>query len=79
MAKATGPSKADEEKWQAESDARAMQQMGEIIGDPKRHERAKKKMDEMISDMEKSKKAMEIMAGAKMEYKNSPREGKGNG
>ena len=69
-----GPSKADEEKWQTEEDARTMQRMGEVMSDPKRHERAKKKMDEMIADMEKSKKAMEMMAGAKMEYSKSPKE-----
>lgn len=69
-----GPTKADEEKWQAEDDARTMQHMGEIINDPKRHERAKAKMEEMIADMEKSKKAMERMKNSKMDYKNSPKE-----
>ena len=71
-----GPSKAEEEKWQAEDDARTMQRFGEIMGDPKRHERAKKKLDEMVADMEKSKKAMEMMAGAKMTYDKSNMEKK---
>ena len=60
--------KKQEEEWQAEEDSRTMQRMGEVMSDPKRHERAKKKMEEMMAQMEKSKKAMEMMAGAKMDY-----------
>ena len=67
-------SKKQEEEWQTEEDARTMQRMGEIMSDEGRHGRAKKKMEEMMAQMEKSKKAMEMMAGAKMEYKNSPKE-----
>ncbi len=66
-----GPSKKQEEEWQTEEDGRTMQRMGEIISDPKRHERAKKKMNEMIADMEKSKKAMEMISSAKMDYSKS--------
>lgn len=67
----TGPSKAEDIKWQTEEDARTMQHMGEIMADGKRHERAKKKVDEMIADMEKSKKMMEGMKNAKMDYSKS--------
>ena len=74
MAEVTGPSKKQEQEWETEEDARTMQKIGEILGDEKRHGRAKKKVEEMIADMEKSKKAMEMMSGAKMEYKNSPKE-----
>ncbi len=66
-----GPSKKQEEEWQIEEDARTMQRMGEIMGDPKRHERAKKKLDEMIVDLEKSKQAMDMMKNAKMDYSKS--------
>lgn len=69
--------KKQEQEWETEEDARTMQRMGEIMSDPKRHERAKKKTDEMIADMEKSKKAMEMIAGAKMDYsKSMPDKGK---
>ena len=64
--------KKQEQEWQIEEDGRTMQRMGEIMGDSKRHDRAKKKLDEMIADMEKSKKAMEMMTGAKMDYDKSP-------
>ncbi len=62
------PSKKEEQKWQAEDDARTMQRMGEIMADPKRHDRAKSKMEEMMSEMEKSKKMMEMMSKASMSY-----------
>jgi hypothetical protein len=72
----TGPSKKEQEKYQAEDDARTMQRMGEIMGDSGRHGRAKKKMDEIMADMEKSRKAMEMMKGAKLGYRNTPKEDK---
>jgi len=73
MATVSESSKKQEQEWQTEEDARTMQRMGEIMGDEGRHGRAKKKMEEMIADMKKSKKAMEMMAGAKMNYDKSPR------
>ena len=72
-----GTNKKQEQEWETEEDARTMQRFGEIMSDPKRHERAKKKMGEMIADMEKSKKAMEMISSAKMDYsKSMPDKGK---
>jgi hypothetical protein len=71
-----GPSKKKEMEYQTEDDARTMQRMGEIMADPKRHERAKKKSEDMMAQMEKTKKAMEMMNSAKLEYSKSPKDEK---
>jgi len=60
-----------EEIEQVEDDAKTVQRMSEIMGDPKRHVRAQKKVNEMISNMENSKKFMGAMKNAKMDYSKS--------
>jgi hypothetical protein len=70
MSKASSKPSPDrsEEDYLADEDARTLERMGEIMGDSKRHERAKKRMEKKMADMEKSKKAMKMMMGKKEEH-----------
>jgi len=65
------PTVKQDQEWEAESDAKTMQLMGEIMSDAKRHERAKKKFDEMMVANEKAKKMIEMMNKSGMDYSKS--------
>ena len=61
--------KSDEQKWQAESDARTMAQYQEILADRARMQRAMKEAKKQASDLEKRTAAMKAAAGSKTSKK----------
>lgn len=50
-------------KWQAESDARTMEEHAMIMADPKRHERAMKIMNAKMDAMSKMQESMNAEEG----------------
>ena len=60
-----GPSKKEEQQWQAESDARTMAQYQEIISDKARMSRAIKEASKQASDLNKRATAMRNAANVK--------------
>lgn len=57
--------KADELRWQAESDARTMAQYQEILSDKARMQRAMKEAKKQANDLEKRTAAMKAAASTK--------------
>ena len=57
--------KAEEQRWQAESDARTMAQYQEILADKARMQRAMKEAKKQASDLEKRTAAMKAAASTK--------------
>lgn len=58
-------SKADEQKWQAEEDARTMARYQEILADKARRQRAMKEAKKQANDLEKRTAAMKAAASTK--------------
>ena len=61
-----GPSKKQEQQWQAESDARTMAQYQEILSDKARMSRAIKEANKQAQDLNKRASAMRSAAHIKM-------------
>lgn len=59
----------EEQKWQAESDARTMAQYQEILADKARMQRAMKEAQKQAADLEKRTAAMKAAAGKKSSSK----------
>ena len=66
-------SKADERKWQAESDARTMAQYQEILGDKARMNRAIKEANKQAQDLNKRANAMRNAAKVRTNTRTSGR------
>lgn len=60
-----GISKKDEQKWQAQDDARVMAQYQEIISDKSRMSRAMKEASKQAEDLTKRANAMKNAASVK--------------
>lgn len=65
MDKVMGPSKKQEQQWQAESDARTMAQYQEIMSDNARKNRAIKEANKQAADLTKRANAMKSAANMK--------------
>ena len=61
----TGKMTKDEQKWQAESDARTMAQYQEILGDKNRMNRAIKVAQQQARDLSKRAAAMQSVSKLK--------------
>lgn len=61
-----GPSKKQEQQWQAESDARTMAQYQEIMSDSARKNRAIKEANKQAADLTKRANAMRSAASMKV-------------
>lgn len=66
-----------EEDYQAEDDARTLISAEAIKSDSKRMERAQAAAKKMLVEEEARHKAMQALAGAKIEYKDKPSKFKG--
>lgn len=66
MDKIMGPSKKQEQQWQAESDARTMAQYQEIMSDSARKNRAIKEANKQAADLTKRANAMRSAASMKV-------------
>ena len=64
-----GPTKSDELRWQAESDARTMAQYQEIMQDKARMNRAVKEAKRQAADLQKRANAMNTAASTKTSKK----------
>lgn len=60
-----GPSKKQEQQWQAESDAHTMAQYQEILGDKARMNRAIKEANKQAQDLNRRATAMKSAANIK--------------
>ncbi|HPY89061.1 MAG TPA: hypothetical protein PLG34_13905 [Spirochaetota bacterium] len=58
--------KAQEEKWQAEDDARTLARAIEIIGDSKRLKKAQEASNNQLEDMNKTVEALNKVSNMKM-------------
>lgn len=65
--------KAQEEKWQAEDDARTMARYQEILGDKPRMQRAVKVAKQQASDLQKRANAMQTVAKTKSTIRSTSR------
>jgi len=63
-----------EEDWEAENDANTLVNAEAIKANPDKLGRAQKAARRMLAEQEARANAMKVIAGAKMEYKNSPKE-----
>ena len=57
--------------YQAEEDARTLERMGEIMGDPKRHARAKKQMEKKMADTKRSHSVVKKVMGMGLQKEDS--------
>jgi len=69
------PDKTEEEKeWMAENDAHTLTEAEVIKADPERFKMAQEVAKKIAEDQKAKAEAMQRIANAKMEYKNSPKE-----
>lgn len=69
------PVSNQEEDWKAQDDVRTLTEAAAINADGKRLKKATAMAKVMLAEEEAKAKAMKKIAGAKMEYKDKPKEG----
>jgi hypothetical protein len=65
---------AEEEKWQAEDDARTLMRSEEVRKDSKRHKKAQEAADRMLKEKISEAESLSKVAKGEMDYPAMPKE-----
>jgi len=67
-----------QDQWEAENDAQTLVSAEAIKADEPRYKKAQVAAKKLLKEQEDKAAAMKKIAGAKLEYKNTPKEENGN-